>query len=254
MNKKLFNSILLCVFTSILSWSQNPFYYKIDKSKGLPSNNVYDIFQDSKGFMWFASDQGICKFDGKNFISYSNSFQNSKAGSNIKEDSYGRIWYSNFDGNLFYVKKEKLYSLNNKNTIGFVKFGILKNQLLVLQKNYIIVYNLKDLKIIKKIPIKTDELITTHCSKNQFYLICKNLILIDKNLDVKKIIIPNELAQKFPASIIQDIPNGLIFVSKYAKHFYTLKNNKLSKKNIIGKFNFIQNLAFDGNYNWICTT
>ena len=80
------------------------------------------------------------------------------------------------------------------------------------------------------------------------------MILIDKNLDVKKIIIPNELAQKFPATIIQDIPNGLIFVSKYAKHFYTLKNNKLSKKNIKGKFNFIQNLAFDGNYNWICTT
>ena len=34
---------------------------------GLPSNHVYHTIQDSKGFMWFATNRGIAKFDGVKF-------------------------------------------------------------------------------------------------------------------------------------------------------------------------------------------
>ncbi|WP_396188702.1 histidine kinase [Flavobacterium sp.] len=233
---------------------QNPFYYKIDQSKGLPSNNVYDIFQDSKGFMWFTTNLGICKFDGKNFSTFSNNIQTSRSGSNIKEDKLGRIWYSNFDGYLYYIENNQLKALNNTKTIGFVKFGLLDEFLLVLQKDAIIVYRLKDLKKIKIIKIDTKYLIATHCANNLFFLICKDLIIIDKNLKQKQIKLPKDIVENFPASILQNTPDGLLFVSKYAHHFYLLKNKKFIKKKIEGKFNFIQNLAFDGNTNWICTT
>ena len=46
----------------------------------------------------------------------------------------------------------------------------------------------------------------------------------------------------------------MLFVSKYAKHFYVFNNRKFIKKEIKGKFNFIQNLAYDHKTNWICTT
>ena len=242
------------LFLTFFCWGQSPFYYKLDKTKGLPSNNVYDIYQDSKGFMWFATNQGICKFDGKTFTTYSNTNQTSKSGSNIKEDKYGRIWYSNFDGYLYYVENERLQSLKNSETIGFVKFGILNDFLFVIKKNNVLVYNLKNLKIIKKISIKTDDLIATHCSKNYFYLICKKLIVIDEHINVKHIKLTTEIAENFPASIFQDSPDGLLFVSKYAKHFFTYKAGKFKKEEIHGKFNFIQNLSFDGKTNWICTT
>lgn len=35
-----------------------------DTSNGLPSNRVRDIVQDSDGFMWFATDGGLVRFDG----------------------------------------------------------------------------------------------------------------------------------------------------------------------------------------------
>ena len=31
---------------------------------GLPSNNVRDIVQDDEGYMWFATDGGLVRFDG----------------------------------------------------------------------------------------------------------------------------------------------------------------------------------------------
>ena len=41
-----------------------------DQEYGLSSYNVRKIFQDSKGFIWVATQEGLDRFDGNNFISY----------------------------------------------------------------------------------------------------------------------------------------------------------------------------------------
>ncbi|RZL21635.1 MAG: hypothetical protein EOO96_24245, partial [Pedobacter sp.] len=38
---------------------------------GLPSNHVYDIVEDNTGFLWIATDNGVCRFDGKYFQKFS---------------------------------------------------------------------------------------------------------------------------------------------------------------------------------------
>ncbi len=38
--------------------------------EGLPSNHIYDIVEDNKGFLWVTSDNGLARFDGKNFYTY----------------------------------------------------------------------------------------------------------------------------------------------------------------------------------------
>ncbi|MBC8342794.1 MAG: histidine kinase, partial [Bacteroidetes bacterium] len=38
---------------------------------GLPSSKIYDIIQDSKGYIWFATDYGVSQFDGEIFTNYS---------------------------------------------------------------------------------------------------------------------------------------------------------------------------------------
>ena len=37
---------------------------------GLLSNSIYGIVQDSLGFIWFGTDNGLCRFDGNEFMSY----------------------------------------------------------------------------------------------------------------------------------------------------------------------------------------
>ena len=37
---------------------------------GLSNSNVFDIVQDHQGFIWFATEDGLNRFDGNNFISY----------------------------------------------------------------------------------------------------------------------------------------------------------------------------------------
>lgn len=39
-------------------------YKVITDQNGLPSSEVYDVLQDQKGFIWFATDRGVSKFNG----------------------------------------------------------------------------------------------------------------------------------------------------------------------------------------------
>ena len=39
-------------------------------ANGLPSNNLYKIVQDKKGFFWVSTENGLSRFDGKNFRNY----------------------------------------------------------------------------------------------------------------------------------------------------------------------------------------
>lgn len=94
--------------------AQETYAQHIHSGMGLPSNTVYNIYQDRKGFMWIATEKGLCRFDGMHFKTYQCSTMGSKSGSYIKEDSEGKIWYSSFDGALFYVKNETLIPFNNK--------------------------------------------------------------------------------------------------------------------------------------------
>lgn len=39
-------------------------FHHITIEEGLPSNFVHDVLQDEKGYIWFATEAGLCKFDG----------------------------------------------------------------------------------------------------------------------------------------------------------------------------------------------
>lgn len=60
--------ILFCLKT--FSIELNFKYYKVED--GLSSNTVYTVLQDSKGFMWFGTENGLNRFDGYTFTAYRN--------------------------------------------------------------------------------------------------------------------------------------------------------------------------------------
>lgn len=61
--------LLLLFFGSIICFGQDNSINYTTKD-GLPSNQVYDIYQDKNGIIWFASDRGISSFNGSFFTNY----------------------------------------------------------------------------------------------------------------------------------------------------------------------------------------
>lgn len=45
-------------------------YYNITKGNGLSSNKTHSSIQDNRGYMWFATENGLNRYDGKQFIIY----------------------------------------------------------------------------------------------------------------------------------------------------------------------------------------
>lgn len=67
---------LLCLFV-LLSFSLSDLYADIELSSkqmrtsdGLPSNSVRCMFQDSKGFLWLGTLDGLTRYDGNTFLTY----------------------------------------------------------------------------------------------------------------------------------------------------------------------------------------
>ena len=91
-------------------------HYKVED--GLSQNTVHSIFQDSYGFMWFGTDNGLNKFDGSNFRIYRNNPNDSSSlcanmVTVIYEDRDRNLWVGNgYNGlNLFDREWGELFSI-----------------------------------------------------------------------------------------------------------------------------------------------
>ncbi|MDQ7817560.1 MAG: two-component regulator propeller domain-containing protein [Melioribacteraceae bacterium] len=70
MLKKFFLLVYFVLIYSPLIYSQTPPYYHYMPSDGLASATVFDMIQDKEGFIWFATLNGLNRFDGKRFTTY----------------------------------------------------------------------------------------------------------------------------------------------------------------------------------------
>ncbi len=99
---KLYITILFCVLKFLIQ-GQNPVIKHYSVNQGLPSSETYYVIQDSKGYLWIATDAGVVKYDGYKFITY-----NSSKGLpdntvfKIHEDKYGKIWFASYSGKMAY--------------------------------------------------------------------------------------------------------------------------------------------------------
>ncbi|MEE9350612.1 MAG: two-component regulator propeller domain-containing protein, partial [Flavobacteriaceae bacterium] len=60
-------NVLVLLFITF-SYSQNKQIRAYDLDDGLPQSQVYDIIQDTKGYLWLGTQGGgIARFDGTNF-------------------------------------------------------------------------------------------------------------------------------------------------------------------------------------------
>ncbi len=78
-----------------------------DLNDGLPSNECYEIDQDSLGYIWIATDRGLSRFDGDQFKNYGTD----KGLKNIsclelERDDKDNYYLSTFGGKIFYLDRK----------------------------------------------------------------------------------------------------------------------------------------------------
>jgi hypothetical protein len=101
-------SFILC---TLCARSQANVYEHIGIQQGLPSTTVYSCFQDSKGYIWFGTDAGACRFDGYSYRTYdlTDGLKDNHI-FNFYEDSQGRIWFLTYLNKLCYFQNEAIHS------------------------------------------------------------------------------------------------------------------------------------------------
>ena len=203
--------------------------------------------------MWFATGKGLCRYDGSVFKTYTSDTQTSKSGSCINEDSFGRIWYCNFDGYLYYVEDGKLKNLPQKESIGYIKYGIIKDKLFLIQTKSIAVYDLKTLQLVYNYQLKDESIRATYTSNSKFYCVGDDIYEIDFPKTIKTLPLTEDFEKTLEVPIVQELNNAFFVVSKFSNYYYTYKENQLTKKKFNSSFDFIQNLAIIDNSPWLCT-
>lgn len=120
----LYTGCFLTVFTALQA---QPLQYELFSSEfGLSQNMVNQMVQDRKGFLWVATNDGLNRFDGYRFITYSfDPFDSLSLAENrivsLLEDKFGRFWVATERHiHLFDREKEVFYRLKNPSSDGIL--------------------------------------------------------------------------------------------------------------------------------------
>lgn len=85
---------------------------------GLPSNEVFQGLLASNGFMWFATDDGVSKFNGSTFEVFEiKDGLTENTILDVKEGKEGRIWFVGISGRLSYYENNKMHHFQSNDLI-----------------------------------------------------------------------------------------------------------------------------------------
>ena len=157
------NFLLLIPFAGI---AQNAHFINLERKDGLASNFVRTMYQDSFGYMWFGTDDGLNRYDGVHIDTYRHIKKDASSLNNnyiidILQTSKGKLLICTIDGvDVFNYKTEKFKHVSFSEHYNFK--GILEtsnNEIWILTKNNTIVVlnsNLQPTNKIRLSDIKTN--------------------------------------------------------------------------------------------------
>jgi ligand-binding sensor domain-containing protein len=121
---------LSCMMCGLDAHAQNIQFKHLTINDGLSHSWIRSICQDTFGFMWIGTDDGLNRYDGYNFHVYRNEIHNessiSSSSTNIVfEDSKGNLWIGTRQG-------LDLYDRPNDR---FIRYPQWANQIIWLLKN-----------------------------------------------------------------------------------------------------------------------
>ena len=98
------------LFPDIINAQSGSIFHHLTAEQGLASNRCNSILQDSEGYYWIATDDGLSRFDGTHCKNYRKNANDSLSLSNnlsynLLEDKQGNIWIGTYQGINRYNKK-----------------------------------------------------------------------------------------------------------------------------------------------------
>ncbi len=205
---------------------------------GLSNNGITVLFQDSEGYLWIGSKDGLNRYNGYEFDIFKNYYGDSNTISNnwittIDEDVYGNIWIGTISGLNVLTKKDQVFNryseISSQNSIS-------ANEIQAIKCDNAGNTWVKTEKYLDKINYKSNAIYNFQFYNDVFNPepeICKSTIYIDKN-----------------RNLWIGTKDGLNYFDRALeqfKRFYTIKNNDKSLSN-----NFVVKIFedIDGNL-WI---
>jgi signal transduction histidine kinase/ligand-binding sensor domain-containing protein/DNA-binding response OmpR family regulator len=105
--------IILCLSLPTISPAQQSRikFGHLTTNDGLSQSTILSMFQDTRGFMWFGTLDGLNKYDGYKFTLYRNDPKDSSSLSynivkSINEDSAGNLWIGTLGGGINRFNRE----------------------------------------------------------------------------------------------------------------------------------------------------
>lgn len=114
--------LICCSLVQNRAHAQEYSYVQYTVQNGLAGSTVYNAVQDKDGFIWFATETGLSRFDGSHFKNFS-----SKDGLpddeivNLFVDSKNRVWIMPFKNAICYFSNGRLYTQQNDTALGKLK-------------------------------------------------------------------------------------------------------------------------------------
>ena len=163
---------LFCVFAK----GQYPYVKKLNYPEQLPTQVVYDMLTDSKGYIWLGTDKGLYRFNGRAFVFIPIDKASMRGIGYLQEDADGVIWCMNFYNQLFYFNRDTLRNyvldtklINNASTFNNVVVG--SEKIWFNSFANIFQFNKKTHALEKVIfdPSKNNRIISLEGNKNELY-------------------------------------------------------------------------------------
>ena len=79
---------------------------------GLTQSVVYSIMQDSEGYLWFGTQKGVSRFDGVDFMNYSDEHGLVYV-MEIVEDKEGNMWFGRLEGGVICLREGEFITYDN---------------------------------------------------------------------------------------------------------------------------------------------
>ncbi|MBC3758714.1 response regulator [Hyunsoonleella sp. SJ7] len=276
-------SIFYCFFLFQIGFLQSQvsdFNFKnFNLSDGLSSSTVNYIKQDKLGQIWLATNNGLNKFNGEEFVVYRNTPEDKSTISsndvhNILEDKEGNLWIGTYNGlNKYEPQKDKFkryFKTSDKNSLSgdriFTSFEMKNGNIWFGTEDGISIYIKKQdsfIRFLKNRKKRTLFLDIYVDKKNTVWLATFNgIIQVDRSKEGKfkyqEYRLNNLKKRFFIYKILEVEPGVLALATKY--HGFLLFDKKTKKFSCPEELNFFKNIEIKDLYKdeeknlWLATT
>jgi len=130
-------SVVLLLYNQVYAVESSFIFRQITLENGLSNSNVNCIVQDSNGFIWIGTENGLNRYDGYKFTYYySDANKTNSLFSNeiltLFVDSKGYVWVGTFHGLFRYNEKHDnfdhiSFEIKNNNTANIPVYSLIEN-------------------------------------------------------------------------------------------------------------------------------